>query len=456
MTDLTAIVAAYVQAFEQQRAATAGEPPALSEARSRALAAFEARGLPSHRQPNWRYTEIGAITARPFLPSAGDVTVVADTQLEAHRLPDAYQLTFVNGVLLANDGHLPALTGEAFAGRLADALVRWPERVLPVLAASRDLTDQPFVALNTAYARDGACLLLPAGQSLDRPLQLLFWTTPRFDGQGMFVRNLLVLGSGSEATIVETHVGDHGTSCLSCPVTDIVLANASRLQYYRWQAEGQSTHHVGQVRASLASQARWQAHSLVLTRATSRLDVEASLVGEGAECALDGLYLPTSGQAVDHHVLVRHETVGGTSHQLFKGILEGDARAVFHGRIVVRPGAQKTNAFQANHHLLLSRQAVVRSQPQLEILADDVQCTHGATVGQLDDEALFYLRSRGVDEPTARSLLVYAFAGEVIDRLQLAAVRNRFLNELARRLPQGELVSEIEALGGLSLDPGDD
>ncbi len=450
MTDSAAVVAAYGSAFERLMTREGAEPSALTQARREAMASFLRRGLPSHREPDWRHAAIGALTERAYLPPEEPPAVGEAHDMPAHWLPAAYRLVFVDGTLMPQLSDLPRLAN-GFIGRWGEALQELPDLVLPPPGAAEDYETRPFVALNAGLAEDGAAVVLPAGTHLERPLQLVFWTTAAAAGRGIFPRNIVRLGRDSQITLVESYLGRSPASCLVCPVTEMHLAPGAQVASYRWLEESAATHYVGAMRAVAGAGSRLGSHVLNLCGATVRVETEVILAEPGAQCTLDGLYLPTDQQTMDHRLHVHHRQVGCTSRQLYKGVVDGQGRAVFHGRIRVHPGAQQTDARQANHNLLLSRQARVQSIPQLEILADDVQCSHGATVGQIDEEALFLLRARGIDASMARSLLVYAFVAEVVDCLALGPLRGQLLDRLAQRLPQGNLIGEIEALARMSL-----
>jgi len=288
---------------------------------------------------------------------------------------------------------------------------------------------EPFVALNAAFLEDGAFLRVKNGFRLPAPLHLLFLGTSK----AAHPRNLYLIGEGAEATVVETYASAGKTPHLTNAVSDIRLERGASLAHYRLQLEGPS-YHFGAVRAHLERDARFTSHNIASGGALTRNDITAALDGEGAHCTLNGLSLIRGTQHVDNYTRLDHRKPRCDSHELYKGILDGRASGVFTGRIRVFEDAQKTDAYQASANLLLTDTAMVDSQPQLEIYADDVKCSHGSTVGQLDREALFYLRSRGLNEAAARHMLVRAFAGDVADRILLPAVRTRVDSILAERL----------------------
>jgi Fe-S cluster assembly protein SufD len=324
-------------------------------------------------------------------------------------------------------------------------------------------SEQPFVALNTAFLRDGACVLIPRHVALDRPIHLLYLSTTSPSPLGSaspssppsphgtlpdgaplpivsYPRNLIVAGEGSTVTVVETYAGEG--VYFSCGVTELSAEPGATIDHYKVQRESRDAFHLATLqvygeRASVIS-----SHSISIGGGLVRNDVNALLDGEGIDCILNGLYLADGRQLVDNHMRVEHAKPHCASHELYKGILDGRARSVFNGLIHVHPGAQKTDAKQSNRNLLLSPDAIANSNPRLEIFADDVRCTHGSTVGQLDDDAVFYLRSRGIGEAAARSLLTYAFASDILARIKVDAVRHDLEEYLFARLPQGEVVRQ--------------
>jgi Fe-S cluster assembly protein SufD len=319
-------------------------------------------------------------------------------------------------------------------------LLRMPERVEPWLGQLAKL-DHSFVALNTAFLRDGAFVWVPRNAAVG-PVHLLFYSSSAEDGRATvsFPRNLIVTGENSQLSIVETYIG-HG-EYFNCPVTELAVGANSSVDHYKVQRESREAFHVATFQVWGDRDSTPSSHSISIGGALVRNDVNAVLDGEGIDCILNGLYLADGRQLVDNHMRVEHAKPHCASHELYKGVLDGKARAVFNGLIHVHPGAQKTDAKQSNRNLLLSKDAIANSNPQLEIYADDVKCTHGSTVGQLDEDAIFYLRSRGIGAEAARSLLTYAFASDIVERIKVEPVRRDLEELLFARLPQGEVVRQ--------------
>ena len=432
-------VARYLAEFERAER-PAYEPAAIQALRRRALARFAETGFPNLQQEEWRQTNIAPLVQGSFLAPSGDPEAVNEEQIAPFVFPAAAQLVFIDGRLSRRLSRTEGLPAGTFAGSLREALAAQPEAVAAHLGRHASL-DHPFVALNTALFEDGAYLSLPRGAEIDGTVHLLFLSSSR-EGEATrsFPRNLFVAGPNSRLTLVETYAGSGGYFC--CPVTELVAGENAVIDHYKVQRESREAFHVATFQLHGERSCAPSSHSISLGGGLVRNDVNAVLDGEGIDCILNGLYLVEGRQHVDNHMRVEHAKPHCASHELYKGILDGRARAVFSGLIHVHPGAQKTDAKQSNRNLLLSRDAIANSNPQLEIYADDVRCTHGSTVGQLDDDAVFYLRSRGIGMEAARSLLTYAFASDVVERIKVEPVRRDLEELLFARLPQGDVVRQ--------------
>jgi Fe-S cluster assembly protein SufD len=347
------------------------------------------------------------------------------------------------------------------AGSLAAAWGTDPASIELHLARHASYHDHAFVALNSAFMKDGAFVYVPKGKVVERPIHLLFVSTrpastglsagpstglrtgfdSAQDRPGTAVvshpRNLIVADDGSQAMIVESYVGVGTNVYLTNVVTEIVGGKNAVIDYYKLQRENEEAFHIATVQAHLDRSSNFSSHSIDLGGALVRNDLNATLDGEGIECTLDGLYMVTGRQHVDNHTRIDHVKPHCSSRELYKGLLDGKSRGVFNGKIYVHKAAQKTDAKQTNKNLLLSEGATINTKPQLEIYADDVKCTHGSTIGQLDQDAVFYLRSRGLDLATARNLLTYAFASEMVGRIKVEPVRAQIENLLVTRLRNG-------------------
>ena len=432
-------VATFAEGLGQPALDRPGEPGFLRDLRRRGADAFAAGGLPTPRQEAWRFTNLKEVAATSWAPARE-----ASVDPAPWRPASGLLVVTVNGRVDPGASSLDGLPDGVTVSRLEAALAADDGWLLRHLGRDVDLQEHPLAALNTAHFADAVVVRVAAGAVVDEPLTVLHVSVA---GSGdpviAFPRTLVVLEPGSQATVVERYVSHHPEgSSLDCPVTELRVDKGAVLRHVRLQEQATTARQLGLLQLRLERDATASSHGVVLDGGLCRTDVEATLAGDGADCALDGLYLVDGRRHVDHQVTVRHGSPHGSSRQLFKGVLEDQGRAVFNGKIVVDPGAQKTDAKQSNRNLLLSDEALVNSNPQLEIFADDVRCTHGSTVGRLDEDAVFYLRSRGLDRAAAESLLVYAFAGEVVHRIPVDEVRERMERVLFDRLPRGQVVRE--------------
>ncbi len=418
------------------------ETPWLVQQRADALDAFAQKGFPTRRDEEWKYTSVAAFEQHAFAAiadSRGAANAAAAVQRIAMGNNDGHLLVFHNGRYapeLSSLGQLPAGTQ---LGSLADALHSNPEALQPWLAD--DAQPSAFGLLNTAFMSDGAYLHLKRGTALQVPVYLLFLSTAANGASHM--RNLIVAEEGAQATVIEHYAGVDGTVYFTNAVTQIHAAANASIEHHKLQQEASGAFHVAGIHALQQRDSRLESHSFSLGAALARNDITTMFAATGCDAVLNGLYLVGGHQHVDHHTRIDHRMPNGTSRENYRGVLDGASHGVFNGKVIVHPGAQKTNAFQANHNLLLSRDAEIDTKPQLEIFADDVKCNHGATVGQLDANQLFYLRSRGVDETVARNMLVHAFAHDVIERIRITALRTRLEQILLDRLPPVERLGEL-------------
>jgi Fe-S cluster assembly protein SufD len=404
-------------------------PELLQELRSKGRESFTTLGLPSRRQEEWRFTRLKGIGEGVF-----DIATAVAPRIDITpwRLDDAHLLVFVDGIFSPDVSEIGGLGDGVVVSNLVLGATSGSATVAGHLGSLTPLEHHPFAALNTALIADGAFIHLPAGVELESPIQIIFASGSEENTTLSAPRLLIVAETGSRATVIEQHLGD-GAS-MSCPVSEIVLGEEASLAHVIVQEEDLSAHHLAVRQVKLAARSRYSAQAISLGGELARTDIGVTLEGENGKASLDGLYLGDGSQQADTHLTMRHASPHCESHQLYKGILGGRAKAVFNGRIIVDQDAQKTDANQSNRNLLLSDNAVVNSNPQLEIFADDVRCTHGSTVGQLDEEAVFYLRSRGIGCDEAIQLLTLAFAGEILDRIPVTELRERLEKVVAERL----------------------
>jgi Fe-S cluster assembly protein SufD len=430
----------YLAEFERFRRERAGEPAGLQALRRAAMERFADLGFPTLRQEEWRLTNVAPIVQGTFHWPQGDPDAVASGLIAPHVFDAAARLVFVDGRFaprLSSTAELPAGT---IVASLAEVLARSPGLVEPWLARSAKFDRHPFVALNTAFLSDGAFIYIPRG-AVTGPIQLLFLSSSEGGRATLsFPRNLFVADESSQTTIVETYAGEG--AYFTSPVTELFAGPGAVIDHYKVQRESLAAFHMATFQVHGERACVPSSHSISIGGALVRNDVNAVLDGEGIDCILNGLYFGDGRQVVDNHMRVEHAKPHCASHELYKGVLDGKSRAVFNGLIHVHKGAQKTDAKQSNRNLLLSRDAIANSNPQLEIYADDVKCTHGSTVGQLDEDAVFYLRSRGIGAEAARSLLTYAFASDIVERIKVVPVRRDLEEFLFARLPMGEVVRQ--------------
>lgn len=388
--------------------------------REAAIGRFAEIGFPTTHQEDWRFTSVAPVARTAFEPAPRRAVSAADVE----RLAPAWgpRLVFVNG------RYAPELSapGKLEAGSLAGAA---PAQ----LGRYAAFDDHAFIALNTAFFEDGAWVRIPRNTVVEEPVHLVFLAACGGRPAVSHPRTLIVAEENTQATFVETYAALEAGLYFTNAVTEIAAGENAVIDHYKVQMEGPEALHFGAMHVAVGRAANFSSHSIALGGAWVRNEPVAVL-SEGAEVTLNGLYLAGGNQHIDNHTVIDHAQPHGASHELYKGILDGHASAVFNGRIFVRKDAQKTDARQTNKNLVLSEDAVINTKPELQIWADDVRCTHGATIGQMDAEGLFYLQSRGIGRLEARDMLTYAFARDVIDRIQLAALRERLEKVLFERL----------------------
>lgn len=431
----------FVQPFEPiERSASDRQAPSwLFPLRKAGIARFAEQGLPTLEHEDWRFTNLAPLRDLPFLPTLEPKPAT----LQAEDLAGRPFARLAGEVLVFVDGHYHAGLSrrtEAAAGfiisPLATALTAHPALIEPHLTRYTRTDGGAFTALNDAYFTDGAFIQVSDGVTVEHPVQLVFISTAQTTGAAVHPRNLILVGTGAQVTVLEHYLGLGEAPGLTNTVTELVAGDRAIIEHVRFQDEPRTTIHLGGMVATFGRAAQASLHSFALGARLSRQNIRTRLDGEGLEVILNGLYLTDRDQLADHHMVVDHAKPHCASHEYFNGILEDRSRGVFHGRILVRKGAQKTDAKQTNKNLLLSDDATANTKPQLEIYADDVKCTHGATIGQLHPEHIFYLRSRGIPEDTARRMLIHAFAGEIIERVRHTAIREELDHLVWNRLEQ--------------------
>ena len=428
----------FTSAFRELTGERRQEPPALSSARAAAFAEFERLGFPTLNDEEWKYTNLAPIARTEVVPvvHANGSPLPANDRLKRLTYEEApTRLVFINGIfrreLSATDlpeGVLMTDLSQALAeDRSSDLVRRHLER------DSRNAANG-FTALNGALFADGTFVKISRNAALSSPIHLLFLTQMTSPAPAAMPRLLVHAEANSSATIIESYGSLSEGPYLTNTVVDLAVDDRARLTHYRVQRESPEGFHIATTRATLGAQAAYDTLAINLGAALSRHNVEVTLAQEGASCAVDGLYMVEGDQHSDTHSLIDHQQPNCTSRQLYKGILDGRSRAVFNGKVFVRHGAQQTDAQQTNKNLLLSAEAQIDTKPQLEIYADDVKCTHGAAVGQLEEDEMFYLESRGLNPALAKNLLTYGFAEEVIAKIKIDSIKRELDEAVLNRL----------------------
>jgi Fe-S cluster assembly protein SufD len=414
----------YLDSFTEFAKETVGDtPPWLRELRETAFARFCAVGFPTTHDEDWRFTNVSALARTPFRLARGSSVQFTVSDFVAWRMEGAAaRLVFVDGRFAANLSTWGALPEGVTVNGLRKEIVHRPQAVADHLGRYLDIERDPFCALNTAFAEDGAYVHLCRGVVVEKPIHLLFVSTSSGAPAMTQPRNLIVIEDEGQAAIVEDYVS-FGTAlpALSNAVTELVVGGNTTVAHTLIEREHLQTYNLSTLRVEQARSANFASHSLLLGGALVRNNVHPVLAGEGGDCLINGLFIGGGRQHLDNYMLVEHTSPHCASRQFYNGILDERAHGVFHGRIIVHKNAQKTDAKQTNRNLMLSDEAQIDTKPQLEIHADDVKCTHGATIGQIEEDASFYLRSRGIGEVEARRLLLEAFAGECFDRMKPGA-----------------------------------
>ena len=405
----------------------------LTATRLEALARFEALGFPSTRNEEWKYTSLKPALSHDYdLDATG---TLAEADLRPVLMPDGdgLVLVFVNGTyqpafsrIRPSDGIMLMTFGEA--------LEEQPALVEKYFAQIAGYQNDALTALNTAFAREGVFIHVPDGKTLEHPVYLYFISDGRQAKPFSQPRNLVVVGRGGAAKLVEVFHTIGENSSFTNAVTEISVGENASVEYYKMQDESENAHHVGTTQAHLSRDSRFAAYTISLKGALLRNNLNLVLDGSNVEAHMYGLYLLDGTTHTDNHTLADHRQPNSYSNELYKGILDGKSTGVFNGKVFVRQAAQKTNAFQSNRNLVLSREASMNTKPQLEIFADDVKCSHGATVGQLDEDMLFYLRTRGIPAENARALLMRAFAEDVLTTISIAPFKEYVERFIAQRL----------------------
>ncbi len=410
----------------EQLANRSGQPAWLAPLRSAGLASFTAQGFPTLQHEDWRFTNIAPIAKMPFQPAQAAVANGAETQALGAAVfagMSGSRLVFVDGFFSAKLSAIKPAAGGVKIKNLAAALTEDSALIEKHLGQYAVTKDNAFAALNQAFFADGAFIFVPVGVAVEEPVQLIYLSSAQQSGDAIHPRNLIIAEANSRVTVIESYLSTGSAAYLTNAVTELVAGDHAYVEHVKLQDEAATAFHIATIQGEFGRASNVNVHSFALGAKLSRTNIRTKLAGEGLECVLNGLYITKDEQLADHHMIVEHAQPHCASHEYFNGILDDKSKGVFHGRIYVHPIAQKTDAKQTNKNLLLSDDATADTKPQLEIYADDVKCTHGATIGQLNDESIFYLRTRGIGKDSARQMLIHAFAGEIIERIKCAPAR---------------------------------
>jgi Fe-S cluster assembly protein SufD len=425
----------YLEIFDQLKARTMDQFDWLQKQRQEAFARFTETGFPTTHDEDWRFTSVAAVANTQF--ELGTSAQIDEKQLEAFGTSDfACRLVFVNGHFASELSRVPDQSKGVWVRNLARDIDSAEGAVEDFLGKDLDYQRDAFAALNTALFEDGISIEIQPGVIAENPIYALFVTLPGSTPTMNHPRNLIVAHENSQVTVVEDYVSlGEGTS-FSNAATELVAGDNAKVAHYMIVRESDQAYNFSTLRIQQGRHANVATHSLLLSGALVRNNVHPVLAGEGSECLINGLFMANGRQHMDNYMLVEHASPHCDSRQFYNGILNGQSHGVFHGRIIVHKDAQKTDAKQTNRNLLLSDDAQIDTKPQLEIYADDVKCTHGATIGRFDDNALFYLRSRGLAEAAARHVLLLAFANECLDRMNSPQVRDHLEKLVVAGLPE--------------------
>ncbi|HTK83265.1 MAG TPA: Fe-S cluster assembly protein SufD [Bacteroidota bacterium] len=431
----------YVASFESFAKSLNGESASFAhDLRKSAIAEFEKLGFPTTRDEEWKYTDVSPIAKLKFTPVVSHkVNGVTAKDIEPFTLDNlsCHRVVFVNGHFSKELSQIGSLPAGVRICSLAEAVRNNDEQVKKHLARHVEAGANAFIALGTAFLYDGLYMAVPKNIVLDLPVHLVFLSSGLETEFAVFPRNLIVVDDNSQCAIIESHVSLKNNVYFTNAIAEVVLGSNAIVEYDKLQLESERAFHISNLSVSQDRSSSFTSNAISLGGSLVRNNVLVVLGGEGAEATLNGLYLGTGKQHIDNHTTIDHARPHCPSHELYKGILSGKSKGVFNGKIKVRQEAQKTDAKQTNKNLILSDEASVDTKPQLEIFANDVKCTHGATIGQLDEEAIFYLRSRGVGIENARDMLIYAFASDVIDRIKVEPLRELLHEMIHDRLEKG-------------------
>lgn len=411
----------------------------LCDQRERALAQFKSSGFPSPREEEWKYTNVAPIERKLFTPSTKGEQRIDEAWLKPYRLAGSHQLVFVNGFFAADFSSVSDLPEGSLVTHIVDALERYPDLVEKYFGQCLEREHHGFIHFNSAYFTDGCFIHIPENTHLKNPIQLIYVNSAQ-DALAT-TRNLIVADQGAKAEFIETYTGLEHTGYLNASVTEVSVGEKAQIDWYKLQCEAPMAYHFGGTYVDQKSEGIFRHHGFSFGGLLVRNEIHSTL-GQAADCSLNGLYLGSQKQHSDNHTRIYHAEPLAISREMYKGIMDDESKGVFQGRVVVHKDAQETDSQMNNRNLLLSENAEIDTKPQLEIYADDVKCAHGVTVGQLDEELVFYLQSRCVDDATARNLLTFAFANEMVEKIEIDELRGLVQESLLEKFPQTGIPKE--------------
>jgi len=414
--------------FENSLNGGASSP--IHKIRKEAISNFSKLEFPTTRNEEWKYTSIAPLLRHAFVPAENKYSIKHE-QVKKYLFDELEHslLVFVNGIFSEELSELKDLPEGVIAGSIDAAIENHYDIVIKHFSRYADYKEQIFTALSTAYTRDGAFIYIPQGKIIEEPFHILYLSSSPGENILIQPRNLFVAGKNSQATIIEHYASIDDDVYFTNTVTEIFTDENAVLDHVKLQDESRYAFHIARMEVDQERNSNFSSNMISFGAELSRNDLNTRFNDSGGECMLNGLFMIGGTQLFDVHTMIDHAKPNCNSHEHYKGILDEKSRGVFNGKVMVRPDAQKTNAFQENNNIILSDNALVNTKPQLEIFADDVKCSHGATIGQLEDEALFYLKSRGIGDKKARGMLIHAFASEVVSSIKVETIRN-YLEEI--------------------------
>ena len=430
----------YIENFGKfESSLNGGASAPIHKIRKEAISNFSKLEFPTTRNEEWMYTSIAPLLKHTFSPAENKSSAGRD-QIQKFLFDklEGSLLVFVNGFYSDELSGVKKLPPGVKAGSIAAAIESHSEIVEKHFSKYADYKEQIFTALSTAYTKDGAFVYIPDGKIVEEPIHILFLSQP--GGKKILIqpRNLFIAGKNSQATIIEHYVSVDNGIYFTNAVTEIFADENAVLDHIKLQDESRDAYHIGRMEVNQERSSNFSSNMISFGAELSRNDFNTRFNDTGGECLLNGLFMINGNQLFDVHTMIDHAKPHCNSHEHYKGILDGNSRGVFNGKVMVRPDAQKTNAFQENNNIILSDKALVNTKPQLEIFADDVKCSHGATIGQLEDEALFYLKSRGIGDKTARGMLIHAFASDVVNSIKVESIKNYLEEILTNKFNPGQ------------------